>query len=224
MLLNKDAEILERKVSLIYDFNKKSSLFIRAANSELEKNSIKKAIEILTAGIKSYPNYPIPYLLLGKAYAAAGDFSLALKNIKTASELLNSKETYDYYFKEIENIQKKKSLFGFKSSDEKEKIKTEPSRPEYYPLSNKENLEKLAKELTSSKPSDKQKDLTKKYEEEEPSEDSIIVSDTLAKIYEAQGENEEAIKVYKKLISKFPHKEVFYSQKIAELKLNLPDR
>jgi tetratricopeptide (TPR) repeat protein len=50
---------------------------------------------------------------------------------------------------------------------------------------------------------------------------SLIVTETLAKIYITQGELAEAIEVYKKLIKKNPQKEEYYKQKIDKLKSEL---
>ena len=49
-------------------------------------------------------------------------------------------------------------------------------------------------------------------------EDTMIVSETLAKIYEAQSEFLEAIKVYEKLILKHPDKKEEYTNRIIDLK------
>jgi len=49
----------------------------------------------------------------------------------------------------------------------------------------------------------------------------MIVSETLAKIYLAQGEIQEAIMVYEKLRKKEPARENYFSQKISELKSKL---
>jgi tetratricopeptide (TPR) repeat protein len=67
-----------KKVSLIYEYNKNSPLFVRVANSELEKNNIDEAIEILDTGLRIFKEHPTANLLLGKAYALNGRYSDAL--------------------------------------------------------------------------------------------------------------------------------------------------
>ncbi len=59
------------------------------------------------------------------------------------------------------------------------------------------------------------------FEAKDFSDSSLIVSETLAKIYVAQGEFREAIAVYEKLSQKNPGKEEYFSQKIAGLKSKL---
>ena len=53
------------------------------------------------------------------------------------------------------------------------------------------------------------------------SQDSMIVSETLAKIYVAQNEYDEAIKVYEKLIKKEPSRYEHFTEKIKEIRSRL---
>ena len=48
--------------------------------------------------------------------------------------------------------------------------------------------------------------------------DNMLISETLAKIYAAQNEYNEAIKVYKKLIAREPEREEHYTNMINEIK------
>ena len=52
-------------------------------------------------------------------------------------------------------------------------------------------------------------------------DDNLIVSETLAKIYVAQDEYDEAIKVYEKLIKKDSVRYEYYTEKIIEIRLML---
>ena len=47
---------------------------------------------------------------------------------------------------------------------------------------------------------------------------SKLATETLAKIYQSQGQKSEAIKVYEMLIIRDPEKKDYYFQKIKELK------
>jgi tetratricopeptide (TPR) repeat protein len=49
----------------------------------------------------------------------------------------------------------------------------------------------------------------------------MIVSETLAKIYVAQNEYDEAIKVYEKLIKKEPSRYEHFTEKIKEIRSRL---
>ncbi|MDD5609552.1 MAG: hypothetical protein PHY57_13635, partial [Ignavibacterium sp.] len=53
------------------------------------------------------------------------------------------------------------------------------------------------------------------------SQNDLIISETLAKIYVTQGEFKEAITVYKKLKVKSPDKEAYFDSKISELNAKL---
>jgi tetratricopeptide (TPR) repeat protein len=239
------AEIFNEKVSLIYEYNKKSPLFVRMANMEMENNNVDQSVFILEEGIKEYPHYAAAYLLLGKAYILTGNYSVALKYIKKGSDLIHSKKTYEYYLKELESIKKQRSLFQGNSrsiflpeSDLPESSNELKSSvigneenihgPAY---SIDDNLAKIAREISnipgrnispdSVNQNLKNVNIPANLTKDEESGSNLIISETLAKIYTAQGEFTEAIDVYKKLIKKNPHKEEYYNQKINELKSEL---
>lgn len=229
-------EIFNEKVGLIYEYNKTSPLFVRAANTEIENNNVDKAIDILQSGIKNYPQYPAAYLLLGKSFALVGNYSQAIKTIKTGCDLIHSKKTYDFYVKEIENIRKQRSLFASSSrraffveedevSDKQQNLFAEVKEPEAVKEklnSVDDRLDQIAKEIAAAKiPEASSNTETYGTQLENFPETSMIVSETLAKIYVAQGELKEAIDVYKKLIKKSPHKIEIYLKKIDELSKEL---
>ncbi len=231
-------EIFNEKVSLIYEYDKHSPLFARTANTEIENNNVEKAIEILKNGLELFPDYSVAHLLLGKALTLTGNYSQALKEIKTGSELINSKRTYNYYLKEIENIKKQRSLFEtsrgraflsgeFEPDEEKE--------PELFDIQlNEKNdsreistafedrLDSIAKEISHAKIKDRtgSEDIDN-YASMDFSEENMIVSETLAKIYIAQGEYKEAVKVYRKLLDRNPDKKDYYTNKINEINSQL---
>jgi len=66
-----------------------------------------------------------------------------------------------------------------------------------------------------------EEDSSSKYVANEIPESSLIVSETLAKIYLAQGEIKEAIIIYEKLSKKEPSRLEYFSQRISELKSKL---
>jgi tetratricopeptide (TPR) repeat protein len=173
---------------------------------------------------------------LGKAYMLLGNYSSALKNIKTGSDMIHSKQTYDFYLNEIEEIKKQRSFFGiskrtgFLSSEDKEENENQTDffmketavkeNSKAAPID--ERLDELAKEISSAKISE---NVGETYIEDKPfkkvTESHIIISDTLAKIYTAQGEYKEAIEIYSQLKQKNPEKLEYYNQKIEELKAKL---
>ena len=122
------SEIFNEKVSLIYEYDKSSPLFVRMANIEIENNNLERATEILNGGIKQYPYYAAARLTLGRVLTLLGNYSQALKEFKTGCDLAHSKKTYEYYLKEIENIKRQRSLF--ESSSRSAFLWDEPKRKE----------------------------------------------------------------------------------------------
>lgn len=229
-------EIFNDKVSLIFEYDKSSPLFVRQANTEIDNNNVEGAIDILTNGIKNYPEYPTAYLLYSKALSLIGEYGKALQQVKTASELLHSKRTYEYYLKEIENIKKQRSLFASSRGsvfipdanilerDEQTDLfeQKQYSENNNEPANIDEHLDELAREISSARIND----TTTESSSSESGISSLdegtnIVSETLAKIYAAQCEYKEAIRVYEKLIYKNPANREAYVQKIQELKSRL---
>ena len=231
------SEIFNNKVSLIYEYDKHSPLFVRMANTEIECNNVDKAIEILNNGIKSFPQYAAAYLLLGKAYMLMGNYGQALKNIKLGSDLIHSSKTYNYYLKELENLKKQRSLFEgstrnifmldselFVSTHEPNLFEGERAKHEnendIQPVDDR--LDQIAHEISHAKiPETSQPDLINEDPVEGFASSNLIVSETLAKIYIAQGELREAINVFRKLINKNPDKKEYYLTQISKLEADL---
>jgi tetratricopeptide (TPR) repeat protein len=237
-LAKSSSEIFSDKVNLIYEYNKKSPLFVRMANSEIENNNVERAIDIINHGLKLYPGYAAAYLLLGKALTLVGNYDEALKIIKTGCDILHSKKTYDFYIKEVELIKKQRSLFrttrrsAFAVEEETPEINS-PGLFEDVPqeivkkssqVPVEERLGELANEISSAKiPAvSNNSDIPRHRNFDSYSSEGKIISETLAKIYIAQGEYLEAIKVYEKLKLKNPEQADYFNLKIKELK-NQPD-
>ncbi len=226
------SEIFSDKVRLIYEYDRQSPLFVRMANTEIEGNNFDRAIEILNEGINIYPGYAAAYLILAKALTLAGEYQKALQAAKSGSDLIHSKRTYDFYVKEIENIRKQRSIFETtrghafftnelipEQKDEQDLFNDKSlalGKKSETPLD--ERLDELASELSKAKIPESSSLLNdKEISLENFDEDNLIVSETLAKIYIAQGEYGEAISVYKKLIKKFPNNADYYKSRVKEL-------
>lgn len=240
-MIKTSTEKFNEKVSLICEYDKESPLFVRQANTEIDSNNVERAIDLLIMGIKLYPEYSTAYMLLGKAYTLIGEYSKALQQIKFGSDLINSKQTYEYYLFEIENVKKQRSLFsGSRGSAfiPEKNVMQEDEQPDLFisdvpelpeeileggePGNIDDRLEELAREISSARI----KDIESNTKDSEPSlsefgNSSTIVSETLAKIYAAQGEYQEAINVYEKLIEKTPSKKEEFLNSISELKNKL---
>jgi tetratricopeptide (TPR) repeat protein len=234
------AETFNNKVSLIYESNKKSPLFIRKADEEIRNNQIERAVEILIAGLKVYPDYAAAHFILGRAYSLLGQFNLALKSIKTGSVLINSSETYDYYLKEIDSARKQRSLFDLTSRSSIFSKEIDSSQPVLFPEVKKEDepklpetndnqfadiddrLEQIARDISLARLNETPSNPNYEFSNiDNFAEQNMFVSETLAKIYITQGEFREAIDVYQKLIKKTPSKQEYYLQKISELQSQL---
>lgn len=220
-MFKSSSEIFNEKVSLIYEYNKQTPLFVRMANIHLEKNNPQEALVILNAGLIHYPDHPVAIFLIAKAHTALGNYSQAIKFLKKGSELIHSPKTYDFYLREIEAIKKQNVFYDIGNKSE---ITTE--------------IKKEEKDLTSIFPNDTVKKTDEELKEAEDVliysdtttaenssitmiDDSTIISETLAKIYVNQREYQEAIRIYEKLKKKIPEKSHYFDSKIGELKLKL---
>ncbi len=199
------SETFNDKVNLIYEYNKRSPLFVRVANSEIEKNNAERAVEILNDGLSIYPEYTTAHILLGKALMRLGKYKEALDSFRKGSELVSSHRIYEYYMHEVENLKKQRVLF---ESSHNPGFLEEVEAP-------KKNKISLEQELSSfdSMTESKQDTLSAK-----PGTGDSIVSETLANIYITQGEFREALTIYERLITKNPQKKDYYLKKIEDLK------
>ncbi len=218
-------ESFNQKVSLIYEYNNNSPLFVRVAGIEIEKNNLDQAIEILHNGLKLYPDYPTVHFLIAKAYTLKGNYSQALTFLKSGSTIINSPKSFDYYLKEIEILKKQRTFFNVSKWTELAKENLSVNQPmvndDKISLSKVESIEEALSKLTEDIKETQEtiKQAQEKIEETNKTVDKdLIVSETLAKIYANQNEIPAAVSVYKKLIKKFPDKEEYYNSKIEELK------
>lgn len=183
---------LGKKFSEIYSRNEKSPVFLRIAERQIEEKEYEKAIEILQAALTGKSVNAAIFFLLGKAYTGKGDFKQALMNFKKGSEIIRSDKTFQYYLKEIE-LQKRR------------KDQTDISIP------------KIGSSDYSSLLENSDSNSTKDSPAANSDVDDNLISETLAQIYLSQSETGEAVKVYEKLIRKYPLKKLYFEAKIAEI-------
>jgi tetratricopeptide (TPR) repeat protein len=223
----KSESLYKNKIRLVFEYNRKSPLFAHIANWELENNNLDIAIEILEEGLREFPDFPTPYFVLGKAYSRMDKYSKALKCFKKGSELIGSNKSYEFYLGELESLRRFKTPIEMRGMDilkstENKKEESSGEEEEKSPAF-EDHLDEIAEKISHAKipvvPGETEQ---VNFEKENFYSNSIIVSETLAKIYLAQGELQAAIAVYEKLIRKNPEKEGYFSQKISELKTKLP--
>ncbi|KAB2850285.1 MAG: hypothetical protein OZ915_04595 [Ignavibacteriales bacterium] len=223
-------DVFNQKISLIYEYDNKSPLFARVADIELEKNNIDEAIRILTDGLTHHPGFSVAYFLLGKAHTLKGNYGQALKYVKKGSELIHSSKSFDYYLREIDAIKKQRQLFNVSrwagTANENFYNQSPPASNQSEEKKSSESIEETLNKLTAEiegasaqiKEAKRQISVTRS---KDYSQNDLIISETLAKIYVTQGEFKEAITVYKKLKVKSPDKEAYFDSKISELNAKL---
>ena len=187
------------RFSVIYEFNKSSPIFVRVADNELQEGNVQRSIEILEKGLELFPDYSTAYFIYGMALAESDRIEEAKRAIIKGGEILDSKETTDYYLKLID-------------------VHDEPIDD-----TEKDELEELAEKLSNAKiefseSADTPADNFEINEDDEnlfPAKD--LVSETLAGIYFNQGNYEEAKSIYKTLIEIQPERADYYNKKISDI-------
>ncbi len=181
------------KGRILSNLNIDHELFLHLAAGEYEKENYSGAAEILENNIKKFPSNTSAQILLSKTYAQLGKYQLAVYQLKSACERIHSTKTLNFYLQEIEGIVKTVKI----------DFDTDSSKLPDYKFSVQHNEEKFL-------PADE----SKSYE-------TLLVSETLAKIYISQGELNEAIKIYEKLIDRKPENTEKYLLSIEELRSRL---
>jgi tetratricopeptide (TPR) repeat protein len=206
-----------KKLLLLYEFNKSSPLFARIADYYLNNGNFDEALTFMDKGLENHPNYFTARIIYAKALACIGKVDLAKKEIDNAFLLNNSIENKDTYYRQMEKISSdtirvsdSRRVSFFEGSIENEDSSNESSF--------EDNLEELAKKLEGAKI--KGVDGIETETEENPGivfTKKPVASETLAGIYLAQGNLEEAKNVYLELKKKNPDKADYYNEKIAEI-------
>ncbi|AFN74849.1 hypothetical protein MROS_1615 [Melioribacter roseus P3M-2] len=204
-------KITEDKIKLIYEFNPGSPLFARVGKILLDEGKPHEAIEILNGGLEQYPDYPTAYYIRAVAYAYSGKIKEAKEDVHKASSLYENAMSGNYYLEMIEKIEN-----DIKSLDEL-KVHEFIADENGGKNSIEDKLEELAEELSKARI---------KYNPD-AGEDTVvsvpeipktrIVTETMAKIYEAQRNYKDAIAVYKDLAKSNPEKADYFKRKIEEI-------
>lgn len=233
------------KIKLIYEFNNSSPLFARVAELEIEQGNILEAVKILEKGMALHPSYPTPYFILALAHAYSGKGEEANCFADIGSKLINSYETFEYYQEKIIKIISERSLLndskrpGFLTKNEEDPdnlwaSSVTPTLPtgrqdrdsdilhrSLQPLE-EDKLELLAERLSKARIPKDAGESVPPFDQTEPDVPvKKIISETMADIYFAQKNYDEAILIYEELIEQRPEKAEFYMQKIFEIRSSM---
>ena len=213
------------RIKLLYERDNNSPLFLKTADSYISQNEFDKALNILEKGLKIFPEHPLAFILLGKINSLTGNFDEADSFIKQASELLNSNQTYIHYKKEFNLPDKSDSPFGFSRGNffinnvEDEETITNESIAENKKSSIEDRLENLAEQVMNARIERNDNfSFPEANDQTNIPDKSKLASETLANIYLAQGEKNEAIKIFELLIERNPEKKEYYFGRILEIK------
>jgi len=179
-----------QKIETICREKKSSPLYLRIAEKEIQRQNYKRGIEILEGSLEDNSDCAAAYFLLGKAYSGVGNFKLALQSFRKGSEIIGSDKTYRYYLGEIEHLKRKQ-----------EEIELPDNKISFGDYKNL--LSNSSYAIQSNEPS---REI-----------DENLISETLAKIYLNQGEINEAVNVYERLIRKYPLKKLYFESRIKEI-------
>lgn len=217
-------EKLTSRAKLIFDRDNNSPLFLRTAAFHIQNKDAETAISILETGQQIFPNHPLSFLLLGKAYQLFGDVQKTEAYLKKASDILDDESVYLYYKKELNLPERKRSPFDSSRGNIfiNSKDFDESNNNEFEPTKNKsvdDNLRQIADKLLNARIDRKEafssnQSIGQNYNLDK----SKLASETLANIYISQGQINEAIKIYEHLAQIKPEKKEHYIEKIKNLK------
>lgn len=214
---------LSARAKLIYERDNNSPLFVRTADYYLHIGEPQTALTILENGIKIFPDHPLAFIMLAKVFIKLGDTQKAEVYFKKSSEVLDNRQTFEYYKSEYKLSNKPSSPFD--TSRGSIFINQNDDDDDYEEKINKstdpvdDRLSEIADELMNRK-IDRLEDttFTPSAVNEFAPDKTKLATETFAKIYLSQGQKLEAIKVYELLIQRFPDKREHYEAKIREIK------
>lgn len=211
------------RAKLIFERNNSSPLFLITSDYYLRNNEPQTAISILEKGLKTFPEHPLAFILMGKANFALGNIKLAEHYINRASDLLNSNETLTYYRKEFKLQDKHTSPFDSSRGNiffnSLKNYSSEEETPENKPKSVEDMLPQIADKLINARIEQNSNFTPGEINQQNYSPDkSKLATETFANIYLSQGQKDEAIKIYELLLQRNPEKKDYYLNKINEIR------
>ena len=212
-------EKLTSRAKLIYERDNSSPLFLRTADYYIQSNDPHSALSIIEKGLRTFPDHPLAFILMGRVHIKLGELELAKFFFKKSSELLNCNQTLSYYKNEFKLTDKQTSPFDssrgsvFINSTSEDVLKELllPAKTD----SIEDRLSQIAEELINKR-IERTEDLPfeEKNQKEYSPDKSKLATETFANIYLSQGQKNEALKIYELLLQRNPEKKNYYLEKI----------
>ncbi|MFZ1291090.1 MAG: hypothetical protein WAR79_13425 [Melioribacteraceae bacterium] len=197
------------KFALIYEFNKESPLIVYEASKELEKKNYQKALELFEKAAQKFPYHPTVFFLKAVADAYNNQFDLAKENLLKGDNLLNNKQTLEFYHQLVEKIRLKKDEINIDSR----KLQNDffyKSVIDNHEFDNIDSSQLISNEEINSEPNNF---------DNEP-----IVTETLAEIYASQENYIEALEIFEKLKIVKPELIEKFENRIQEIRTALENK
>lgn len=195
------------KFELLIKINNLSPLLVTMAYKKFLDRELDNALQILEDSLSKFNDHPTALILKAKILEKKGNPSSALNLIKKVSLILGSNKIFDHYLTE----------FGIFNTTDVYLSTTNQSTSLFSDATDKsQNIE--ISHSTSNQIENKDQSTISAPTSIEKIDDSLIISDTLAKIYFNQKEYREALRIYTKLKDLHPGKLDFYESKISEIK------
>jgi tetratricopeptide (TPR) repeat protein len=184
--------------------NPKSPLFARLAFCYLSEGQTEKAIATCLAGLKNFPEYTTGHLVLGQCYETSGRDMEALLEYRSVLRAVPDNPRVRSLAEKIE----KREQEAFQAFAE-ERVKA---------MKEKRGTLSLEKFMSGTdRPNAGPPPGAPELQAKSASQGISIVTPTLAEIYASQGEFEEAIQAYKRLLKERPEQSAKFSKRIGEL-------
>lgn len=183
--------------------NPRSPLFARLASLYANEGRFDEAIDLCTAGLKEFPEYPTAHLVLARCFEATGRTVEALIEYRRVLKAVPDNPTVRDLLGRIE----KREQEAFRAFAEERLSQLRARRGTMVTQSGTPGKTRVAGSIA---------------EGEEDSHvgaggEAKIVTVTLAEIYASQGEFDEAIQVYKRLMMEKQDRAAEFTQRIKEL-------
>jgi len=194
-----------------------SPWFARQAAERLAGGDAAGAVRVCTEGLERYPWYTTGMLLLARAYEELGRSAEAILEMRRAVGVYPEMQSLREALRRVE--QREQQEFDTFVGQQEQSLSDSANT-----LTFEQYIEGKADEGESAVNFLQQQAVKKEEKEEEPGDAHLkpeappkIVTPTLAEIYAAQGEYQEAINAYRALMGRRPDDSEQFQKRIQEL-------